>query len=186
MSIASAALRRLSVLAVGAALAAVVAGVASAAIPTATGTINGCYDKQSGQARIVDPTTNLPKNCTQKEAPVSWNVQGPAGPAGQAGPAGPAGQDGVSGWVKVTSNSAVSSATTRNHLVFCPAGTVELGGGAAIVGASTPDGALIVSGVGLVESFPFNAEGWSAHAQEFVPTDTDWYLKGWAICAPAN
>jgi hypothetical protein len=181
MNIATAALRRLSVLALAATLAVVVASVASAAIPSANGTINACYDKQTGQARIVDPATNLPKNCTQKEAPVSWNVQGPAGPAGAAG------QDGVSGWVEVTSNSALSSSDDKTHSVFCPAGTTVLGGGAAVVGPAIGDQAVqIIDGVGLVESNPFNEYGWSARAEEFVATADSWYLKVWAVCANAN
>ncbi|HEX5015119.1 MAG TPA: hypothetical protein VFV72_13290 [Candidatus Limnocylindrales bacterium] len=183
MNIATAALRRLSVLAVGAALAAVVAGVASAAIPSATGTINACYDKQTGQARIVDPETNVPKKCGQKEAPVSWNVQGQPGPAGPAGPAGPSG---VSGIVLVSGDSPVNSIGDKTKWVFCPAGKRVIGGGADVFGPEAGGYTEMPEGVALVQNGPMGEYGWSARATEIVEEPGNWYIKISAICANAN
>jgi hypothetical protein len=74
---------------VAAAIFAVAAGsTAFAAIPDAGGVIHGCYDKQSGQARIYDSQTNLPKGCGAKEAAITWNQQGPQGPKGDKGDTG--------------------------------------------------------------------------------------------------
>lgn len=59
--------------------------------------IHACYDKASGQLRYTNPTTNVPRSCTSKEAAIDWNqvgpqgVQGPAGPQGETGPQGPPG-----------------------------------------------------------------------------------------------
>jgi hypothetical protein len=66
--------------------------VAWAAIPGPGGVINGCYTAVSGNLRIVDGTTCLPK-----ETPISWNQAGTPGPAGPAGPAGKNGIDGKDG-----------------------------------------------------------------------------------------
>ena len=63
---------------------AVGAGAAIAGIPAADGTINGCYDKQSGQLRLTDPETGTPKSCGAKEIAVQWNQTGPQGETGHA------------------------------------------------------------------------------------------------------
>jgi Collagen triple helix repeat (20 copies) len=75
---------------------AVAGGVAYATIPT-NNVINACYDKQSGQTRIVDPTTGTPKGCAKTENAIAWNVQGPKGDKGDTGPQGPAGPQGLAG-----------------------------------------------------------------------------------------
>jgi hypothetical protein len=57
-----------------------------AAIPGGDGTISGCYDRNSGQLRVTDVTSNQPKGCSTKEAPLTWNQQGPKGDKGDTGP----------------------------------------------------------------------------------------------------
>ena len=173
-TIGAAAIRRVSVLAIAGGLLVVMAGVVSAAIPSANGTIYACYDKTSGQTRLTDPATNVPKACGPKEAAVSWNAQGPAGPAG------------VSGYVRVVHASAMNSAYDKTDFVDCPAGTQVIGGGAGVFGADIGIGTLIVDGVGLVQSIPFNTTGWAARAEEFVPTDADWEIEVYALCAAVN
>ena len=76
-----------------AAVAALAVGsFAWAAIPDGSGVIHGCYDKQSGQLRVNDTTTNQPKGCSTKEAALAWNeqgtpgIQGPKGDTGDPGP----------------------------------------------------------------------------------------------------
>jgi len=67
------------------------AGVATFVLATcgsaAADVINACITKSTGQVRIVATTGQ----CKSNEAPLSWNVAGPAGPAGPAGEPGPAG-----------------------------------------------------------------------------------------------
>jgi hypothetical protein len=46
-------------------------------------TIHGCVKQKSGKLRIVGD----PGQCTDKEAAVSWNSEGPQGPQGECGPA---------------------------------------------------------------------------------------------------
>jgi hypothetical protein len=61
--------------------------------------INGCYQSEAGQLRVVGADSE----CRASEVPISWSVQGPQGepgiqgPQGPAGPAGPAGPQGVPG-----------------------------------------------------------------------------------------
>ena len=54
----------------------IVAGVALA-IPDSNGVINGCYQKNAGNLRVV----NSAASCRNDEIPISWNVQGQTGPS---------------------------------------------------------------------------------------------------------
>ena len=81
-----------------AAVAAVVtlgmAGVAGAAvIPGTDGLIHGCYQRITGQLRVVDEGTR----CLALEQPVQWNQTGPQGPQGVQGVPGPQGETGPEG-----------------------------------------------------------------------------------------
>lgn len=95
--------RPLLTVAVAAIAIASLASVAWSAIPDRNGVIHACYDKQSGQLRIYDSETNMPKGCGAKEVAITWNragpqgAVGPAGPQGSAGPAGPQGPQGERG-----------------------------------------------------------------------------------------
>src|SRR5713226_3923963 len=75
-------------------------GVAWAAIPS-SGTINGCFQKNNGQLRVIDPssTSKDPNSstCRPDEQPISWNQIGPPGAPGPPGPTGPPGEPGPRG-----------------------------------------------------------------------------------------
>jgi hypothetical protein len=86
----------------GAVAATVLAGgIAWAAIPGPGAVIQGCYQKVSGQLRVVE----TPSECLPSELPISWGQSGtgatgpsgPSGPSGSAGPSGPAGAEGPDG-----------------------------------------------------------------------------------------
>jgi hypothetical protein len=77
--------------------AAAVGSLAYGAIPDRNGVIHACYDKQSGQLRIFDSESGLPKGCGVKEVAINWNRTGPQGPIGPAGPQGLAGPTGPAG-----------------------------------------------------------------------------------------
>ena len=86
----------------GAVIGAVLAGGAAfAAIPDSTGVINGCYQKNVGNLRVIDPSAG--DSCRPSEVSLSWSQTGPAGPQGpkgdkgDTGPAGPAGPTGPAG-----------------------------------------------------------------------------------------
>jgi Collagen triple helix repeat (20 copies) len=73
-------------------------GVGYAAIPSGDGVIDGCYNKGSGQLRVIDAATG--SSCDKNEKPLTWSQRGPkgdAGPAGAAGPVGPKGDTGATG-----------------------------------------------------------------------------------------
>ena len=72
----------------------VVAGVAYATIPDASGVIHGCYMKTGGALSVVDPSVT---NCPKGDTALSWNVQGQPGPQGPQGPQGAAGPQGQTG-----------------------------------------------------------------------------------------
>ena len=98
-------LRRSRWFLLGAVMGAVlVGGAAFAAIPDSNGVINGCYQKNVGNLRVIDPSAG--DSCRPSEVPISWSQTGPAGPqgpkgdtgaTGPAGPAGPAGPKGDTG-----------------------------------------------------------------------------------------
>jgi hypothetical protein len=78
----------------------VLAGAAAtlAAIPDTSGVIHGCYKKNVGNLRLVDPSAG--GTCRPSETTISWSQtgpQGPAGPQGSAGPPGPKGDTGATG-----------------------------------------------------------------------------------------
>jgi hypothetical protein len=60
----------------GAVVAIGIGGAASAMIPDSGGVIHACYQKVTGQLRVVDSAT---PGCTADEVAISWNQQGPSG-----------------------------------------------------------------------------------------------------------
>jgi Collagen triple helix repeat (20 copies) len=80
----------------GAIVGSVVAGgVAFAAIPDSSGVINGCYQKNVGNLRVIDPSAG--DSCRPSEIGISWSQTGPQGPQGPPGPQGPQGLQGPKG-----------------------------------------------------------------------------------------
>lgn len=80
-------MKRLSIV-VAALFAAAAGGIAYAAIPTAGGTISGCYGKLTGIVRVIDAEEGA--SCLSRyENPISWSAQGPPGERGPQGERGP-------------------------------------------------------------------------------------------------
>ena len=69
--------------------------VALAAIPDSSGVIHGCYQKNVGNLRVIDPDAG--DNCRPPEIAISWNQTGPVGPVGPQGPKGDTGATGPQG-----------------------------------------------------------------------------------------
>src|SRR5690349_3939882 len=70
----------------GAVVGAALAGGAAtlAAIPGSGGVINGCYQKNVGNLRVIDPSAG--ESCRPSELAISWSRTGAQGPAGPQGP----------------------------------------------------------------------------------------------------
>jgi hypothetical protein len=68
--------------------------VAYAAIPDSGGVIHGCYQKNVGNLRVIDPASD---SCRPSEIAITWSQTGPQGIPGPQGPAGPAGPQGPQG-----------------------------------------------------------------------------------------
>jgi len=176
-------LKRAYAVLVAGAMLVVGASVAYGAIPAADGTISACYDKQSGQMRIYDVATNLPKGCGPKEKAISWNVSGTPGQDGQDGQDGEDGADGVSGLETVTVESESNSDNVKALEAACPDGKVVVGGGAGVSGYL----GFAPNSVRLTSTVPnATGTGWIGWADEFAPTDENWTLFASAICANAN
>lgn len=73
--------------------AALAGGVAWATIPSADGTIHGCYKQANGDLRVVDNAGD----CKNNELAISWNEKDVAGATGATGPQGPKGETGAKG-----------------------------------------------------------------------------------------
>src|SRR3954452_17578706 len=84
----------LLVVVLGAAVFGVVSAV-QAAIPNSTGVIHGCYQKNVGNLRVIDPSAG--GKCRPPEIAIQWSQTGPQGPVGPQGPAGPQGPKGDTG-----------------------------------------------------------------------------------------
>ena len=69
-------------------------GIAVAAIPSAGGVIDACYQKDEGMLRVIDHETTA---CRPSEVPISWNHSGPQGIQGPPGQNGASGEDGAPG-----------------------------------------------------------------------------------------
>src|SRR5580765_5031657 len=78
----------------GAAVFGVVSAV-QAAIPDSSGVIHGCYQKNVGNLRVIDPSAG--DSCRPSEIAISWSQTGPQGPTGATGPTGPKGDTGATG-----------------------------------------------------------------------------------------
>jgi len=78
----------------------VTGGAAYAGLSGAGGAINGCYQKNNGQLRVIDAASD---SCRPSETPITWNQTGPPGPPGADGArgatcaTGPAGATGATG-----------------------------------------------------------------------------------------
>jgi Collagen triple helix repeat (20 copies) len=59
------------------------------------GVIHGCYQKNVGNLRVIDPGAG--DSCRPSEIAISWSQTGPQGPQGPPGPTGPAGPQGPAG-----------------------------------------------------------------------------------------
>jgi hypothetical protein len=116
----------------GAAIATALAGgIAWAAIPGVGGTINGCYQKNEGQLRVIDPGTD---KCRPSEVAIAWNEHGVAGDKGDPGAPGRDGVDGRDG-IGVTVEPEAPGAN-------CPAGGAKItaaNGVAYVCNALPPD-----------------------------------------------
>ena len=109
-------------------------GIAWAAIPAADGQINGCYQKNEGQLRVIDPGTDA---CRPSEIRIVWSQAGGPGLQGDPGAPGSAGRDGLDG----TSVSVLPEPAGSN----CPAGGIKLVGANGVAyacNAAPPDPGL--------------------------------------------
>lgn len=70
-------------------------GIAWAQEPADAEVIHGCYQKNRGSLRVIDPAA---ERCQlASEVPISWNATGPAGAQGPRGLPGPQGEKGDRG-----------------------------------------------------------------------------------------
>jgi len=107
---------------------AIAGGIAFAAIPS-SGVINGCYQKNEGNLRVIDAN----ESCHPSEVPISWNQLGAEGPQGAMGPEGPKGDTGPTGATGATGPAGATGATG-------PAGATGAQGPAGPTGATGDKG----------------------------------------------
>lgn len=119
-------------------------GAAYASIPDASGVIHGCLQKNVGNLRVIDPSTDA---CRSSEVALDWNQTGPTGPIGPKGPtgatgakgatgangptgaAGPTGPAGLVGLKVVVSLPVIVAGHTEDETtVSCPAGDIAISG----------------------------------------------------------
>src|SRR4051794_14301718 len=123
----------LLVLVLGAAVFGVVSGV-QAAIPGSSGVINGCYQKNVGNLRVIDPSAG--DNCRPSEIAISWSQTGPQGLQGPQGPKGDTGATGAIGPQGPVGPKGDTGATGATG----PQGPVGPKGDTGATGATGPQG----------------------------------------------
>ena len=69
-------------------------GLVFGTVPDASGVIHGCYDKKTGQLRVIDSASAA---CTSKETALPWSQVGPQGDPGVPGEPGAPGDPGAQG-----------------------------------------------------------------------------------------
>jgi hypothetical protein len=143
---------------VGALVMAALGSIAWAAIPDAGGMIHACYKQSNGALRVIDSPA---ESCDATESPLSWS------------------QSGLSGYELKIASSATDSAANKGVLVHCSRGKELLGGGGRV---NTAGGGIAFE-VALDASAPAFAGTWIANAHEVVPTDVQWQVTGFALCA---
>jgi len=163
--------------------------VAQATIPSADGTITGCYHNTTGALRIIDGDTTT---CPSGQTELTWNQIGPAGVSGyevrentlwiepdpdQPLPSPlPVGVDGAT----YEDPERVASLST-----FCSAGKMAIGGGggASIVNVSTASGRLDVV---VVQSFPQptgSGETWRLRVRRLGDALDPYVITTRVVCA---
>jgi hypothetical protein len=126
--------------AIGAFLSLAVLTSQSAAAPAAhtaaVGPIHACYNKRSGDLRILTKGA-----CAHGEAAISWNVSGAAGVRGATGPAGPEGARGTAGASGSNGGAGEIGATgPRGPVGQSPVGVTGATGITGPAGANGPSG----------------------------------------------
>ena len=164
-------------------------GIATGAIPDGGGVIHGCYQKNNGQLRVIDPGQG--DACRPSETPLNWSQQGPqgaagpqgaTGPQGTTGPAGPTGSQGAPGdtgatgpqgppgpgatiWFGESDNGAI--VISNGHVVFGPATGHTAGSGEYFIDLDKG-----VTGCGVVASLsgiPWRVE----HGFDAIPPPSE-------------
>jgi hypothetical protein len=106
-------------IAVIAATALAVGGIAYATIPDSTGVIHGCFEPASGKLRVID--TDAGRTCRTDEASLTWNQSGPQGVQGAQGPPGPRGGLGPMAYVEFGNDEMEPNGQTLS--AFVPTGS---------------------------------------------------------------
>lgn len=139
--------------------------------------IHSCVNNQSGDIKIGE-------DCKNNWSPLDWNGVGPQGPQGPSGPPGPQGEPGpqgppgkLTGVLRIQNNSDFNSDFSKDVIIECPPGKVATGGGYNINGGG-PN--IVVRTNAPLGVFPTS---WGVSAHEITPTDLDWQIFGFVVCA---
>lgn len=109
--------------------------VATGGIPGIDGRIQGCYNQQNGNLRVVVSASE----CRTAEVPIAWSQTGPQGASGAVGPVGPSGASGTSGATGATGPSGATGSSGAT-------GATGPSGVPGVAGASGPSGATGATG----------------------------------------
>jgi hypothetical protein len=90
---------------------------------------------------------------------------------------------------QVLVETSAANSVDKEVTARCPDGKIAIGGGARVLGATTPSASDIPEGVALVATFPVGGTGaptaeWTAIAKEIAGgVLTDWRLSVSVVCA---
>lgn len=128
--------------------------------------VHGCVDDVNGALRVVSPDGE----CSKKETPLDWTIQGPAGPQG------PQGEPGVLGfYVRHNLGGSCPSGYNCPALAICDPEDVAVGGGFEYSGTQGQQGVSVIS------SYPTQDFVWQVTISNFSGEDVE--FKAYARCA---
>jgi hypothetical protein len=133
--------------------------IAQAAIPDGDGVIHACYQKTTGDLRVVDDQNS----CKNTETPLAWGQTGPEGPQGDEGPQGPEGPSGLSHAYHVVANTQISRDFEDEiaTLTPLPAGSYVVWANVNVVGDDSGLGMVCVLRVNGDASHPIIPVGYT-------------------------
>jgi hypothetical protein len=125
-----------------------------------------CVDRESGLVRVVGTSDE----CSKKETPLAWNIQGPVGPQG------PQGEPGVLGfYTRHNLGGSCPSGYNCPALAICDEGDVVTGGG------FEHSGTLGQQVISVISSYPTADYIWQVTIGNYSGEDIE--FRAYARCA---
>ena len=135
----------------------------------------------NGQAKRMNDDFDLTIGAVGPQG--EQGLPGPQGPQGEPGPPGPQGPPGLANIQVIFSLSETDSTGFKQVIASCPEETKVIAGGGKInTFATILDNRLFTITASAPNAIP-DPTGWLVRAFEINPTDLDWQVQAYVVCA---